>query len=93
MASRWSHDSHDDAHTPPPTHHTHGRATPVVIMAYVRVIAMIYAATLAVAASWASVAATLKVNTDTTMFVDEYGRERYFHGTNVVYKAVRRSAG
>jgi len=34
--------------------------------------------------------AVLHVNTTTSMFVDETGRERYFHGVNVVYKAVRR---
>jgi endoglycosylceramidase len=27
------------------------------------------------------------VNTDTHMIIDEHGRERYFHGVNVVYKA------
>ena len=34
-------------------------------------------------------AATIHVNTNTSMLLDAFGRERYFHGVNVVYKAVR----
>lgn len=37
-------------------------------------------------------AATIHVNTNTSMLLDAFGRERYFHGVNVVYKAVRAAA-
>ena len=33
-----------------------------------------------------STSTPIKVDTDTNMFVDETGRERFFHGLNVVYK-------